>query len=142
MGETTFSMTYRAEAVIPLESRFSTLRTDQFNAKENNCLLLDSLDVAEERREVATVKMTYYQQKLKQRYNKGVKSTPLAPGDLVLRKVVGTAKNPTWGKLDPSWEGSYRITSIAGIRAYYLEDFDENVIPCLWNVNNLQRYYY
>ena len=92
MGETTFSMTYRAEAVIPLESRFSTLRTDQFNAKENNCLLLDSLDVAEERREVATVKMTYYQQKLKQRYNKGVKSTPLAPGDLVLRKVVGTAK--------------------------------------------------
>ena len=142
MGETTFSMTYRAEAVIPLESRFSTLRTDQFNAKENNCLLLDSLDMAEERREVATVKMTYYQQKLKQRYNKGVKSTPLAPGDLVLRKVVGTAKNPTWGKLGLSWERSYRITSIAGIGAYYLEDFDENVIPCLWNVNNLQRYYY
>ena len=58
-------MTYGAEAVIPLESGFPTLRTDRFSVKENNCLLLDSLDVAEERREVAMVKMVYYQQKLK-----------------------------------------------------------------------------
>ena len=73
---------------------------------------------------------------------RGVKSRPLAPGDLVLRKVVGMAKNPAWGKLGPNWEGPYRITSIAGIGAYYLEDLDENVSPCPWNVNNLQCYYY
>ena len=53
----------------------------------------------------------------------------LAPGDLVLRKVVGTTKNPTWGKLGSNWEGSYRITSMAGISAYFLEDLDENVVP-------------
>ena len=64
-GETTFSMTYGAEAVIPLEFGFPTSRTDQFNVKENNSLLLDSLDVVEERREVVTVKMAYYQRKLK-----------------------------------------------------------------------------
>ena len=58
-------MTYGAKDVIPLESGFPTLRTDQFSVEENNCLLLDSLDVAEERREVAMVKMVYYQQKLK-----------------------------------------------------------------------------
>ena len=67
---------------------------------------------------------------------------PLAPGDLVLRKVVGTVKNPLWGKLGPNWEGPYRIISIAGIGAYYLEDLNENVVPCPWNVNNLCRYYY
>ena len=67
---------------------------------------------------------------------------PLAPGDLVLRKVVGTVKNPLWGKLGPNWEGPYRIISIAGIGAYYLEDLNENVVPCSWNVNNLCRYYY
>jgi len=61
--------------------------------------------------------MVHYQQKLKQTYDKGVKSRPLAPRDLVLRKVVGTTKNPTWGKLGPNWEGPYRITSIASIRA-------------------------
>ena len=47
------------------------------------------------------------------------------PGDLVLRKVLGTAKNLKWGKLGPNWEGSYRITLVAGIGAYYLEDLDE-----------------
>ena len=71
-----------------------------------------------------------------------MKLRPLAPRDLVLRKVVGTAKNSTWGKLGPNWEGPYRITFIAGIRAYYLEDLDENVIPRSWNVNNLRCYYY
>ena len=59
-GKTNFSMIYGAEAVIPLEFGFLTLKTDQFNVEENNCLLLDNLDVAKERREVAMVKMTYY----------------------------------------------------------------------------------
>ena len=102
IGETPFSMTYGAEVVIPLESGFPTLRTDQFDVEENNCLLLDSLDVVEERREVTMVKMSYYQQKLKQGYDKGVKSKPLALGNLVLRKMVGIAKNPAWGKLGPN----------------------------------------
>ena len=66
----------------------------------------------------------------------------LALGDLVLRKVFGTAKNPTWGKLGPNWEGPYRITSVAGVGAYYLEDLDENIVLHPWNVNNLRRYYY
>ena len=64
------------------------------------------------------------------------------PRDLVLRKVLGTANNLAWGKLRPNWEDPYRITSVAGISAYYLEDLDENVVPHPWNVNNLRRYYY
>ena len=71
-----------------------------------------------------------------------MKLRPLAPGDLVLIKVLGTAKNPVWGKLGPNWEGPYRITSVAGIGVYHLEDLDENVVPCPWNVNNLKMYYY
>ena len=67
---------------------------------------------------------------------------PLAPGDLVLRKVVGIAKNLAWGKLGPNWEGPYHITSVAGIEAYFLEDLDKKVVPQPQNVNNLRRYYY
>ncbi|XP_075650077.1 uncharacterized protein LOC142620616 [Castanea sativa] len=132
-GGTPFAMTYGVEAVIPLESGFLTLKYDQFNVEEDNHMLLDSLDTAEERREVAIVIMACYQKKLKQSYDKGVKLRPLAPGELVLRKVVGTTKNPAWGKLGPNWEGPYRITSTAGIRVYYLEDLDENAIPRPWN---------
>ena len=75
-------------------------------------------------------------------YDANMKLRPLAPGDLVLRKVLGTAKNPAWGKLRPNWEGPYCIISVAGIGAYFLEDLDEHVISRLWNVNNLRMYYY
>ena len=59
-GETLFSMTYGSKSIISLESGFPTLRTDQFNVKENHNLLLDSLDLVEERQKVAMVKMAYY----------------------------------------------------------------------------------
>ena len=88
------------------------------------------------------VQLAYYQQKLKQGYDANIKLKALTPGDLVLRKVVGATKNPTWGKLGPNWEGPYYITSEAGIEAYFLEDLEKHVIPRLWNVNNLKRYYY
>ena len=71
-----------------------------------------------------------------------MKLKPLAPGDLVLKKVVGTTKSLSWGKLGPNWEEPYRITSAAGIFAYYLEDLDEKAVPYPWNVNNLKMYYY
>ncbi|XP_075649770.1 uncharacterized protein LOC142620257 [Castanea sativa] len=123
-GETPFSITYRVEAMIPLEIGFPTLRTSSFVPSSNDGLLEKSLDLVEERREVAVVQLAYYQHKLKRGYDAHVKLRPLAPGDLVLRKVLGTAKNLAWGKLEPTWEGLYRITSVAGIGAYRLEDLD------------------
>ena len=101
-GETPFSMTYGAEAVIPLEIGFPTLRTTSFNPSSNNELLEKSLDFVEEKKENAKVHLTYYQHKLKQGYDANIKMRPLVPSDLVLRKFLGTAKNPTWGKLGPN----------------------------------------
>ena len=121
-GETPFSMTYGAKVVIPLETGFPTLRTNSFNPSSNNELLEKSLDFIDERRESAMVQLAYYQHKLKQGYDANVKLRPFALSDLVLRKVLGTAKNPAWGKLRPNWEGPYCITSVAGVEAYLLED--------------------
>ena len=140
--ETPFSMTYGAEAVIPLETGFPMLRTNAFTLDGNDGLLEKSLDLIEERRENAMVQLAYYQHKLKQGYDTNVKLRPLALRDLVLRKVLGTTKNPAWGKLGPNGEGPYRITSVAGIGAYYLEDLDEKTVLHPWNVNNSKMYYY
>ena len=93
-GEIPFSMTNGVEAVIPLETGFLMLRTSLFTPDSNNNLLENSIDLIEEWRESVMVQLVYYQQKLKQGYDSSVKSRPLAPSDLVLRKVVGTAKNP------------------------------------------------
>ena len=135
-------MTYGAEAVIPLETGFPTSRTSSFNSRDNDEQLTRSLDLIEEKRENAMVQLAYYQQKLEQGYDANVKLRPLTPDDLVLRKVVGAAKNPAWGKLGPNWEGPYRITTKASIGAYFLEDLDKRAVPRPWNVNNLKRYYY
>ena len=122
-------MTYGAEAVIPLEANFPTLRMSSFTPSNNDELLGKSLDLIKEIREKAVIQLAYYHQKLKQGHDADVKLRPLASGDLVLRKVVGAAKNPSWGKLGPNWEGSYQITLVVGIGAYYLEDLDEKVVP-------------
>ena len=98
------------------------------------------MDFIEERRERAMIQLACYQHK--QGYDAKVKLRPLAPGDLVLRKVLGTVRNPTWGNFGPNWEGPYHITSVVGIEAYFLEDLDERIVLCPWNVNNLKRYYY
>ncbi|XP_075649774.1 uncharacterized protein LOC142620260 [Castanea sativa] len=59
-GETSFSMTYGAEAVIPLEIGFSTLRTSSFIPSNNDGLLEKSLDLVEERQENVMVQLAYY----------------------------------------------------------------------------------
>ena len=50
-GETPFSMTYGAEAVIPLENGFPTMRSSAFISDGNDDLLKKGLDLMEERRE-------------------------------------------------------------------------------------------
>ena len=100
--ETPFSMTYGAEAIIPLETGFPTSRTSSFNPSDNDEQLTKILDSIEENRENAMVQLAYYQQKLKQSYDTNVNLRPLTPGDLVLRKVVCAAKNLAWGKLGPN----------------------------------------
>ena len=64
-GETPFSMTYGAEAVIPLESGFPTMKSGGFTPDGNEELLKRNLDLIEERRENARVQLAYYQHKLK-----------------------------------------------------------------------------
>ena len=54
-GKTPFSMTYGAEAVIPLETGFPTTRTSSFNPKDNDEQLRRNLDLIEEKRENAMV---------------------------------------------------------------------------------------
>ena len=135
-------MTYGAEAIIPIETGFPTLKISLFSPSNYNELLEKSLDLIEERRESAMVQLVYYQHKLKQGYDAKIKVRPLVPGDLVLRKILGITKNPAWRKLEPNWEGPYSITSVTDVGAYFLEDLDECVILRPWNVKNLKMYYY
>ena len=63
-GKTPFSMTYGVKTIIPLKTRFPTLRTSSFIPSVNEGLLEKSLDLIEEQRENAMVQLAYYQHKL------------------------------------------------------------------------------
>ena len=54
---TPFSMTYRAEVVIPLENGFPMMRISTFTSDGNDELLKKNLDLVEERRENAMVQL-------------------------------------------------------------------------------------
>lgn len=69
-------------------------------SKKNDQLLCNHLDLIEENH--ALVKLANYQQKINWGYNKGVNSKEFISGDLVLRKVKGSTRDPTMGKLGPT----------------------------------------
>ena len=140
-GETPFSLTYGAEVVIPAEVNMCSARIDGFNPVHNELMMVEHLDLLEEYREAATIRLAEYQQRLARRYNRDVKVREFDARDLVLRKAVGNMRDTNAEKLAPIWEGPYRVTSITGVRAYYLEDLDERPIPRPWNVHNLKKFY-
>ena len=74
-------------------------------------------------------------------YNSRVRHRDFKVGDLILRKVMGAARDPTQGKLGPNWEGPYRITTWQRKGTYYLETIDGQKLPHPWNTEHLRKYY-
>ena len=69
------------------------------------------LDLVDEIRAAAEQRLARYQDRMAKHYNSRVRHRDFQVGDLVLRKVMGAARDPTQGKLDPNWEGPYRVTT-------------------------------
>jgi hypothetical protein len=140
--ETPFSLAYGLKAIIPLEIGLPTLRTSEWEPKRNDLAQSQALDLLEERREHAMIRLASYQQQLKKGYNKNVRPRSFQQGDLVLRKVLGNTKNPNDGKLRPNWEGPYRVQSVTSVGTYHLEDLNFMPLPRPWNVSNLRKYFH
>uniref|UniRef100_A0A2N9G9H3 RNA-directed DNA polymerase n=1 Tax=Fagus sylvatica TaxID=28930 RepID=A0A2N9G9H3_FAGSY len=128
-GETPFALAYGVEAVIPLEVGLPTTRTTEFDVEENESSLRMDLNLVEERRDMARIKLASYQHQMKRGYDKNIRPRSFQVGDLVLRKVVANTRNPNDGKLGPNWEGPYRVTSFAGVGAYRAKKYVVDAIP-------------
>ncbi|KAL0421024.1 UNVERIFIED_CONTAM: hypothetical protein Slati_3125300 [Sesamum latifolium] len=137
-GETPFSLVYGTEAIIPAELGMPSHRVMNFSEKCNENLLRENLDLIEEFRKKAFLHIQRYKNIMINSYNKRVKSRSFQIGDLVLRRV--DALKPI-GKLDPTWEGPYKVTSVIGKGAYELEDPEGRPLPRPWNVHNLKKYF-
>ena len=127
--ETPFRLTYGTEAVIPVEVGVTNTRRAAFSEEGNDDKLRLNLDYLDKVRDKASSRMAKYQQKMAEYYNKRVKLRQLDIGDLVLRKVTLATKNPTQGKLGPTWEGSYRVVHYSQRGNYHLEIIDGQRLP-------------
>ncbi|KAL0438611.1 UNVERIFIED_CONTAM: hypothetical protein Slati_2344100 [Sesamum latifolium] len=137
-GETPFSLVYGTEAIIPAELGMPSHRVMDFSEECNENLLRENLDLIEELREKAFLRIQRHKNIMINSYNKRVKSRSFQVGDLVLRRVDA---RKLVGKLDPTWEGPYKVTSVIGKGAYELEDPEGRPLPRPWNVHNLKKYF-
>ncbi|KAL0438947.1 UNVERIFIED_CONTAM: hypothetical protein Slati_2377700 [Sesamum latifolium] len=137
-GESPFSLVYGTEAIIPAELGIPSHRVMNFSEECNENILRENLDLIEELREKAFLRIQRYKNIMINSYKKRVKSRSFQVGDLVLRRA--DALEPI-GKLDPTWEGPYKVTSVIGEGAYELEDPEGRPLPRPWNVHNLKKYF-
>ncbi|KAL2236240.1 UNVERIFIED_CONTAM: hypothetical protein Sindi_0815700 [Sesamum indicum] len=113
-------------------------RIGSFDLARNKEQRTFDLDMVEEKRDAARVKMLHHKSLMLRGHNKNVKPRSLQVGDLVLRKVE-VSKHV--GKLDPNWEGPFKVIEIVGKGTYKLQDAQGKELPRPWNIQNLKRFY-
>ena len=99
------------------------------------------LDLVDEVRATAEQRLARYQNLMGKYYNSKVRHKDFQVGDLVLRKVMGSTKDTSQGKLGPNWEGPYRVASWHRKGTYHLETLDGQKLHHPWNTEHLKKYY-
>ncbi|XP_070007452.1 uncharacterized protein [Nicotiana sylvestris] len=117
-GETPYSLVYGTDAVIPIKVGEASLRYSNESGPRNDESRLQDLDEAEERRDMAHIRMVAQKQQVERYYNKRAKVRPLKVGDYVLKAKTQALEDPNEGKLGTNWEGPYKIIAAANKGAF------------------------
>ncbi|PWA62681.1 rve domain-containing protein [Artemisia annua] len=107
-GETPFSLVYGIEAMISVEMLIQTEIFAMVNEDENKDSLRLDLALAEEKHDLAAIRLAHSKNKMEKYYKKRVRLVSFKPSDHVMhRNKVSEAG--CQGKLAPNWEGLYII---------------------------------
>ena len=104
IGETPFRLAYGADAVIPAKVGLTSYQVKNYTEDKNEEAMHLQLDLVDEARAMAEQRLARYQNLMSKHYNSKVRHKDFQIGDLVLREVMGAAKDPSQGKLGPNWE--------------------------------------
>jgi len=85
--ETPFSLVYVSDAIIPVEIHESSPRFLGFAAEESNEERKVNLDLIDEDREEARIKVEAVKRRVERQYSSKVKLRQFQVGDLVMRKA-------------------------------------------------------
>ena len=107
-GETPFTLVYGTECMIPTEVEFPGVRRRLLPKREeqNNAMMLANLDLINECRDQALIRIQNYQHATKKYYSLNVQNRNFNKGELALRKVFQNTAEPNAGKLGGNWGGA------------------------------------
>ncbi|RRT75504.1 hypothetical protein B296_00009487, partial [Ensete ventricosum] len=115
-GESPYSLAFRIKVVLPPEVVFPILRVQTHDEETSNQQLRKNLDLLEEKRADAHLRMLAYRRDVAKLYNCRV-------------------------KLAPNWEGPYRAVEVVREGTYTLATMEGRVLPRTWHISNLQKFY-
>ena len=139
--ETPFALAFSTKAVDPVEVGLKSPRIELANIEHNEEVLRLNLDLLKERREQVLKRMENYHRKIARYYDQRVKPMSYKPGDLVLKKLLPSRKDPAHRKLGPNWEGTYIVSRIIRPGNYELQTEEGKALPHSWNAEHLKRFY-
>ena len=102
----------------------------------NDEMLRNELDLIEEKREQALIKLQGYQGAATRYYNSKVKERRFSMGKLVLRHVFQNTTESNASKLGTNWEGPYRVTNVLKPGVYELETLSGVSRLHSWNADH------
>lgn len=100
-----------------------------------------ALDLIDEVKNKGNAKIVEYQKQTSFYYNLIVKGRAFKEGDLVLRKVEASGVRQM-GKLDPNWEGPYKVNGLQGLGAYKLKIMKGEEVARTQHATNFKIYYH
>jgi hypothetical protein len=137
-GFSPFFLVYGAEAILPMDLEYDSLRAKACDDQNNQTSREDSLDEVEDARDVALLHSALYQQSLRRYHARRIRLRGFQVGDLVLR----LRQDPRGRhKLTPPWEGPFIITKVLKARTYKLANDQGEVYSNAWNIEQLCRFY-
>ncbi|KAL0313636.1 UNVERIFIED_CONTAM: hypothetical protein Sradi_5762900 [Sesamum radiatum] len=112
--ESPFTLSYGTEVMAPAEIRELSWRVKHYDPASNAQGLWMNMDFIDEAREMAAARAAMYEARMAKAYNARVRLRNFQVRDLVLKKAK--ASSPI-GKLDPKWEGPYKVMEIVNERS-------------------------
>ncbi|XP_070034472.1 uncharacterized protein [Nicotiana tomentosiformis] len=140
-GRDIFLSHIRLRSSNPVELGEPTLQFFRTNEEANNEALLVKLELLDERRDLAYMRMVAQKQMMERYNNRRANLRYFKVGDLVLRKVTQNTREINVRKLGTPWEDPYRVSAITGKGSYELENQDGVKLPSNWNVMHPKWYY-
>ena len=109
--------------MLPIEVGSPSYRAITFEEVANEEGIRTNLELIDEVRDQAVQRMEYYKEKTRAYFAKHTRVKNFQQGDLVLRDVA--ASDPTnTGKLQPNWEGPYKVKEVLHPGTYKLSHMD------------------